>query len=181
MRPPQFSLRTLLVAMTACSGLLAAMSAVGPVWSLGMLLVLLMVGAHVIGNALGTKLRDQASQANEEPPVHALRKGAASHSTLRHSPNPGMTGRRQMPQRTWVIALGGALTGGAVGGLLLTLFVTQPLTPGAATLGVFSMAVLGGFAGFLASSFCSVFRQSFREAREAQSSHLAPRDEPTPK
>ena len=59
---PQFCLRTLLGGVTLCGGLFALMAALGPVWSGVLILSLSLVAAHVIGNSLGSRLRDAASR-----------------------------------------------------------------------------------------------------------------------
>ena len=68
---PRFSLRTLLVTMTALSLVFAVMSAVGFVWSMAMVLIGCLAGAHVLGNSLGTKLRDESTRASasDRPPI----------------------------------------------------------------------------------------------------------------
>ncbi len=55
--PPRFSLRSLFLAVTALGCLFGAMAALGSFWSLVILLFAALVAAHVIGNAVGTRLR----------------------------------------------------------------------------------------------------------------------------
>ncbi len=61
------------------------------------------------------------------------------------------------------MTIGGALIGAEFGGLGLAAIYPRA-SVAAVTLGVVSSAVLGGFAGFLASSFLSVVRQALAEA-----------------
>src|SRR5687767_7600124 len=73
---PQFSLRSLLLAVGLCSVLLAVMNLVGALWSTALVWFLLLVAAHVFGNAWGTRSRtaprpadDRQSDRRSRPPV----------------------------------------------------------------------------------------------------------------
>ncbi len=57
----QFRLRTLLLAVSGCCLLFATMRSVGPTGSVALLFGLALVLLHVLGNGLGTSLRDQAT------------------------------------------------------------------------------------------------------------------------
>src|SRR5436190_835906 len=59
--PPRFTLRTLMLAMVAVSCLMAIGTAVGTALSLMLLFFVGLITAHVLGNSVGTKLRDRAS------------------------------------------------------------------------------------------------------------------------
>lgn len=73
LRPPQFSLRALLLGVAAVAALLGLMVAIGPAGSALCLLLLALAIAHVAGNALGTLLRDGdgRSQPAQAPPPAA--------------------------------------------------------------------------------------------------------------
>ena len=62
LKPPQFRLSTLLWGMAALSALFAAMTWVGPLAAFGLVLLALSIVAHVAGNALGTRLRENGSR-----------------------------------------------------------------------------------------------------------------------
>ena len=66
---PQFRLRTLMFAVALLAVLFAVMGLIGPTASAGLVMILVLAGLHVIGNALGTSLRDTANQhvANDPP------------------------------------------------------------------------------------------------------------------
>jgi hypothetical protein len=162
LRPPRFSLRTLLLVMSGLCCLFAAMAALGLLWSAVLLLFLSLVAAHVIGNSLGTRLRDHASRqiaadriARPRLPLQAIRPNVAAPEQL--------TGRAKLNRITLILTVGGALVGAELGGAGLA--VVHPQASAAAVgLGVVSSAVLAGFAGFLASSFLWVVRQALAEA-----------------
>lgn len=167
LKPPQFTLRTLLLAMTALAGLLAVMTAVGSFWSMAILLVLALGAAHVVGNALGTKLRAGAPR----------RHGPGERIAPRRTPpprQPPSPKRLTEPARLHWINLATAVAGAAAGGYFggSALAASYPdATTAAVVLGVVSSAVLGGFAGFATSSFLFVMRQALSEAHAASDKH----------
>src|SRR6185436_7779817 len=63
----RFSLRSLLLWMTLLCGLLALLVSVSPGPAIVIASVALLIGAHVVGNALGTRLRDQAPRITDAP------------------------------------------------------------------------------------------------------------------
>lgn len=159
--PPRFSLRALLVAVTVLCCVFGLMTALGSVWSMAILLFLCLVLAHVLGNSMGTRLQDQASRRV------ALEMSLDSHPSslvkLEVAAPRGLTERARLNRITLVMAMGGALVGGAVGGTLSAIIYPEA---GAAAigLGLVSSAVLGAFVGFTASSFVCVARAAIGEA-----------------
>ncbi len=136
--------------MGLLSGLFALMTALGMLWSLVLALGLGLVLAHVLGNSLGTRLRNSAtrqtavarqSSPTTVPPLSSLI--AAGPTRL--------TRRAKLNRITLIMTVGGALVGAELGALGSTLIYPEAVA--AAVLGVISAAVLGGFAGFLSSSF----------------------------
>jgi hypothetical protein len=173
LRPPQFTLRTLLVAITLLACAFAVMTAIGSVWTLAILLFAALVAGHVVGNALGTTLRDRSARRKVDEREVAVRAGPRLEIV---SPS-----RLTVPARlhwiTMVMAAGGALAGGYFGGAALAASYPEATTA-AVVLGFASSGVLGGLAGFAASSFVSVVQQALREAH-AGGDHAKPR--PTPR
>jgi hypothetical protein len=162
LEPPRFSLRALLLAMTALGCLFGLMAAVGGTWSLVLVFFLSLILAHVLGNSVGTKLRDRASR--RVSPIES--KPAAGPSSLRELAIAGparLTERARLSRITLIATVGGALLGGAVGGTRFSeMYPDSPLA--AVALGMISSAVLGAFAGFAASSFLSVALPALGEA-----------------
>jgi hypothetical protein len=161
--PPRYSLRTLLVVVTLCGCLFGVMATVGMFYSAMLALFLSLVGAHVVGNSLGTKLRDQTTQQIDA--ARAARPPAPAMSLPRDLANPPrrLTERARLHRITLVMGIGGAMLGGELGGVGLS--ATYPEAPiSAVALGVVSSATLGAFVGFLTSSFLSVVRQALAEA-----------------
>ncbi len=161
--PPRFSLRTLLLVVTVAGCLFGVMSALGTIWSMGMLIILCLVFAHVAGNSLGTTLRDQATrQAADERRERLL---ASPITAARpEAPVPGqLTKSSRLNRVTSVMTAGGAIAGGAFGGTLSARLYPEAGIA-ALVLGVASAAVLGGFVGFTVSAFISVARAALGEA-----------------
>jgi hypothetical protein len=157
---PQFCLRTLMLSVTLCGVLFALMSALGGLWSIMIVLFLSLVVAHIFGNALGTQLRD-ANQRQPRPADRAEPYDAAS------PPVPTAQRLREhtgISRKLLVFAALCALVGGTLGGCGLVFMLGEQASVAAIGLGIASSAVLGGFFGFLLSSFCVVFSRALGEA-----------------
>jgi hypothetical protein len=152
-RPPQFRLRSLFWAVTFCSIACAVFVAVGPIWASMLVLFLALALAHVAGNAIGTRLRDEASHANQRSPaLPEVSRGVASAD---ETPAP-LSQRRPLGVTRIIFTLGGAVGGAMLGRLALVSGQWIPLRAGDWAVGIASCAVLGALAGFLASSFVQV-------------------------
>ncbi|MCE9548679.1 MAG: hypothetical protein K8T25_24645, partial [Planctomycetia bacterium] len=152
-RPPQFRLRTLFWAVTFCSIACAVFVAVGPIWGSMLVLFLALALAHVAGNAIGTRMRDEASRANQRSP--ALPDHTRGAVPAAESPAP-LSQRRPLGVTRIIFTLGGAIGGAMLGRLALVSGQWIPLRAGDWAVGIASCAVLGALAGFLASSFVQV-------------------------
>src|SRR5690242_4689645 len=166
--PPRFSLRTLMLAMVAVSCLMAVGTAVGTASSLVLLLFVGLIVAHVLGNSVGTKLRDRASTAIVSEAVMDEPEPTQPRALkLPRDLAPGRLGQHKRLSRIApAMACGGAVLGAFAGGTGSALIYPEA---GAApvALGVCSAAVLGGLAGFLGSSFVTVILSAWREALRA--------------
>jgi hypothetical protein len=165
-RPFQFGLRALLLAMACLSVLFTVMSLVGPMWSTILVWFLVLAAAHVVGNCWGSRSwgADESTLGEEaESPVSE--RLAARGPLLEMS----ATQLRETTKLGWMMPLaasGSAVLGGAIGvGFLLWLGFEQVGYAGI-VVGGCSAAVVGGLAGFLASSFVSVARGAWQEAVE---------------
>jgi hypothetical protein len=156
---PQFSLRTLLLLMAAASVLFAVMAAVGARWSAVLVWFLVLISLHVVGNFWGSKVGRKGarlSHPGDPPPLTPARPAYAPSTRLRRHAGLATT--------TLGVTGSGSVIGGLVGGGLL-----WSAPPGATgllgfTVGTGSAAVVGGFLGFLASSFLDVTLRAFSEA-----------------
>lgn len=172
LRPPKFSLRGLWLIMTVLCCLFALMAAIGLFWSAVLLLVLCLVMAHVLGNSMGTRLREHANRQVEHDRALGRREPPDVIRLNVDAPRQ-LTQRIRLKRITLVMTVGGAVVGAEFGGAGLA--AIHPQAPiGAVALGVVSSAVLGGFAGFLASSFLSVVRQALNEAHRGSTPPAKP-------
>lgn len=160
LKPPQFSLRTLFFTVTILCCVFALMSAVGAIWSLILSVSALLIAAHVIGNALGTMLRDGEPGAPRMP----LSRDAFERPEIPPASNERMTENTHISRLMIVMAALGAMVGGIFGGAAVAAITWRNVTWGGLVLAVCSSAVLGGFAGFLLSSFATIARGALREA-----------------
>jgi hypothetical protein len=167
--PPRFTLRTMLLAVTALGCLFGMMSALGTVWSMVILLFGCLVAGHVLGNSLGTRLRDGAPKRSGVS--QALRDARFAVTHRSGVEGSGLSQRTRLSRVTLVMSFGGATAGAFLGGTGLAAIYPDAGAP-AVALGVVSSAVLGGFMGFLTSSFLSVTLKAWREAL-AQSDPVA--------
>jgi hypothetical protein len=160
----RFGLRQLFVFVAALSCLLAGMVVAQGVISLVLLLSVLVVAAHVMGTALGSRLRAHADEqisarladTHSLVPARTIVLPRKTHSWHCH-------GR---PTCGWLptLVLAGSLAAAAGGGTFLMLVIGDRLSPGGVVVGIASLAVLGGWFAFLASSFYTIFRRGVREA-----------------
>jgi hypothetical protein len=159
--PPQFRLRTLMLAITLCGVLFALMATLSALASALLLFFLSLVAAHVVGNVIGTRLRDatSGSLADDDTPRPARLALRLPVPTVRR-----LRERTGISRTMVVTAAIGALLGGTSGGFVLAECVGERASIAGLGLGTFSSAVLGGFCGFLLSSFLSVFSRAMTEA-----------------
>lgn len=145
----QFRLRTLMLVVTACGAALAVMNAIGPVWSAIAIFFALLVMLHVVGNALGTRLREEATAnaalESDPPPVFPAENFAPP-------PAKRLALHKPLGWGIAVVTAIGVLGGGTLGEILFTGHATHA----GLIVGTISAGILGGFAAFVASSFLRV-------------------------
>jgi hypothetical protein len=149
-----------MLAVTGCCVLLGLMKEIGPLGSVGLCFFLVLVVLHAAGNALGTSLREGANRelATERPQPATPLPGHVANSPSRL--------REQTPLGSLVFVLTGlgAALGGSLGSLAYA-YWTDVNTAGL-IVGSISAAILGGFFGFLASSFSKIIFRAWRQALE---------------
>ena len=177
--PFQFRLRTMLWLVVAASGLFAVMQAVmqffGAVWLAILLWFLVLVVAHVTANFWGTRIAPGASQQNldEEGPNNRLSQLGHGHAAvgavrLSESTRPGWP--------MFVFTAVGALMGGVLGGASLSLLSFERAGYTGVIVGTVSAAIVGGFLGFLTSTFAEIALRAWNEAVHGAGSAPGERD-----
>lgn len=139
----------------------AAIGWLGLAGWLAVVVVVASVGAHVAGNALGTRLRDAADR---DP----ARFGTRPLVTVVPAPSrPSRLERRtSLGSLVPISATIGGCCGGVAGAVALRALADSSLA--GALLGGVSSAVIGAFFGFLGASFVEIVRTSVREAIDAE-------------
>lgn len=161
--------------MACLSVLFTIMSLVGPMWSTILVWFLVLATAHVVGNCWGSR----GWTADERPTREGAELADAPHMAGAAAPPPQAPANRlrEAAKLGWLMPLAaasGALLAGAIGvAFLLWLGFEQVGYAGLAVGGV-SAAVVGGLAGFLASSFVAVARGAWQEAVEAAPAGASP-------
>lgn len=170
LQPPQFRLATLMRLVALICVLCAASIAVGPGIALGAAFVALGILAHVAGNAMGIRLRQNGSTRphgstsprSEVDPACVQREspGLRSSSELHESKSLG---------RAIVIApMFGAVTATIVGDYWMVGQAASPMSLGTLLLGSIAFAALGAFWSFLAAGFLLVTVKAVRQASDSR-------------
>lgn len=169
LRPPQFSLRTLLLVVALCGVFCALANVLPPLMIAGLIFLAITIAAHIIGNALGTQLRKNGSRAVDSAgqPISASQpfRGVSAFA-----PQTELSERRSLGWPMLVVTASGLVLGGTGGGLLAAQGGREIVTL-SIVIGVIAFGALGGFAAFLAFSFARVgigaILQALAGARQA--------------
>jgi hypothetical protein len=148
LRPPQFGLRTLLWLVTACAVLLASSHwlELSPLAVSLLLLFAVAIALHVVGNCLGTRLR----QIGDNPEIQKLDRDNSVRSPRPEdfAPATPLSVRQSLGWMIAVATLTGMITGGLGGGLWTAISSRGPISPFNIGVGVIAFSVLGGLAAF---------------------------------
>jgi hypothetical protein len=161
LRPPQFGLRAMMLGVTFLCMAFALFPLIGFAGSAMLFLFASLIGLHVVGNVIGTRLRDS------QHPTETFDAERPSSATVPSAMPAGRLQENTLIHWRWVImALIGATVGGSAGGFAIATVEGAKLTTAGLCLGIGSSAVLGAFAGFMSSSLWTILRGAMREAEE---------------
>jgi hypothetical protein len=158
-------MRALFVFITLCCVLFALVEVLGQLWALAVGWLVLMTAAHVAGNVWGNRLRNAHAASRDLD-------ASSDDAQWRHV-RPAATGCAPAMRLCERAALGWtrvvvstllALAGGVLGVGLLWIVGWGRMDYGSLLIGGVSAAVIGGFLGFLASSFLEVALRAWSEA-----------------
>jgi TRAP-type C4-dicarboxylate transport system permease small subunit len=164
---PQFTLRTMFLLITILGLSLAVLETIGMAASFGLLLAVVLVALHIIGNVLGTRLRDEASPnlsdfdyRNEDYPI-------TYRATSLDTPHV-VTGLNGHTRQGWVIyfAMFAGATTGCILGATFLLNSSNPSMRGL-LVGAGSSGVVGALFGFLYGSFLKTWLSAWWQASAA--------------
>ena len=171
--PPQFRLSTLLWVVAALSALFSAMTAAGPLGGFVLLLMVLAVLAHIVGNSIGTRLRSCGNATIDD------RESAPAHHRDAHikhkAPASNLANTSGVTRSMVIFTVSGAVLMGTLGASLLMWFVWGRLNLPTAIVAIVSPAVLGGLLGFAISSFTRTAGGAWREAHVGHLQERRPR------
>jgi hypothetical protein len=153
--------------MTICACLAAASTWVGPLPTLGLVLLALCIGAHIFGNAVGTRLREIGAAASREIDEPAADYRPPKASAADFAPQSRLAERHALGWPIVIATFGGILGGGFGGGVWTLLTSRGPASPFNIMVGVVAFAVLGGIASFATFGFVQVGASAVRQALSA--------------
>ncbi len=162
-RPLQFRVRSALAAIVALSVLFAVMQAVGPMWAVVIAWSLLLIAAHVVGNAWGAHSKDAYRQSSLQPLDYAHSADQLRAVMLAEQPKRLLKNTRP----SWLVmalTLVGAAVGGTLGTTILAAMYFGTVGNEAIALGGTSAAIIGGFVGFLIATFATIMARAMHEA-----------------
>lgn len=153
LRAPQFGMTTLLSVMAGLCVVFAVWAAGGAVLAFVVVLLLLAVFAHVAGNAVGTKLKENGGH---RPRKKNAQPRAVELSGEHYAPATKLGEKSSLGLTIFVMTVVGFLIGAVGGGGLLTYLNWEKVIWPSIALAAIACGVLGGLAGFMTSSFIHV-------------------------
>jgi hypothetical protein len=168
---PQYSLRTLLVWIAVLCALFAVLAQLPTVWAVMAVWFLILIAGHVVGNALGTRLRDggtlgETAGADEKPTD--LPPPDPARDRLPRPRATRLQERTPLGRLMFTIAAVGACLGGSLGGNAAAFATGDSMTMAGLAVATVSSAVIGGLFGFLAASFLSVMTTTILQGMSAE-------------
>ncbi len=156
LRPPQFRLRTLLALLTICGGLLALTQWLAPLTVVAIGFLLVCIGAHVAGNALGNRLRQPHGDFPDTVPKQFRDRSRPALSPEHFAPPTRLRESSPLGWPLLVATMVGIVGGGAVGGIWVILTSAHAPTELDIVVGIVACSVLGGIFSFVAIGFLQV-------------------------
>ena len=157
---PQFRLTTLLLVITLVALLLAAFQYIGAIGTFALILAILVVLAHVSGNAIGTALRDGAQPKLQ--PRESESDNPFAEKPFAPATNLGET--HPLGRPIYIITAISALFWGGLGITLAKILSTKPISLPSTIAGALVLGALGAFWTFVAGSFLQVAFGAFLHA-----------------
>lgn len=153
--PPQFGLRTLLLIVSLCAVIFASFQWLSPLAIVGLIFLVICIAAHIAGNAIGTRLRENGSRPlpphHLEP--HSARFPAVSTAEFAEATQLSRHSSLGWPQMFATLA---GIAAGGIGGGLGTILLSREYNEATVLIGAIAFAALGGMAAFIGYSFVQV-------------------------
>jgi hypothetical protein len=171
LRPPQFTLRTLVVAVSLVAVLCSLVQWVSPAGLLALVLLVAVLVCHVAGNAIGTRLRqlgmERARQQLPDVQLSSLSALPSPFPSAADAPpaTPNYLSQRRSLGWPSMVAGGAGLVLGGVGGALGALGShSGARLPEVIVVGAIAFSVLGGLAAFAVAALVQVGLAAVRQA-----------------
>jgi hypothetical protein len=155
LKPPQFRLRTLLLAVGACAVVFTSFQWLSPLGIMGVLFLLLCIGGHIAGNAIGMQLRDNGDHPLPPPDEETRLRQFRPPTAAEMAEATQLSRASSLGWVQWIATLTGFVVGGIGGGLGAAL-LSRKLEESIVLLGIAAFATLGGIVAFVAYSFVQV-------------------------
>lgn len=152
LQPPRYALRTLLWLIALASVLLAVVTSFSNAYAIfAFVLAVLAIMAHILGAAIGHRLRDNGDRPIPPPQD----KDAAYRAVEQHefAPRTTLSQHRSPGPLILILTLVGTALGAAAGAALLIFLNGERATVANTSYGAAAFAVLGAIWGFASASF----------------------------
>lgn len=159
--PPQFGLRTLLLAVSTAAILLGLSHWLSPIMLAAIVFLLLSILAHVAGNVIGSRLRGGGVASKVADDKHEPATTLQDHH---FAPVTKLGHRHSLGWLPLTISLLGFILGAAIGGGWTAWLLRSDLDWFPVIVAACAFGALGAFGGFLVSGFCKSFGDAWKEA-----------------
>jgi hypothetical protein len=170
----RFGLKQMFYMLSLAGVLCGLLVGTGDSWPLIIGLAVLLVGAHVLGNWLGTRLRDtsaevlqwRAEQSGLGPDDPVAIGQPVELANLDLPPSTPLGSRQKVARWTVWFVTAGTIGGLIAGGTIIALTIGPRIEWAGWAVGTISCGVLSAWAAFLASTFSSIARHAWRHANQ---------------
>lgn len=161
--PPQFGLRTMLLIVATVGVLLGLSQWMSPISFAALLLLILSIIAHIAGNVIGTRLKQQAkrSEPTQEPLTSSANASLRDHH---HAPTTKLGHRHSLGWLPLASALVGFAIAALAGAVWTTSLLGRDFDWSTISIAAAAFGALGGFGGFLVVGFGKAFWDAWQQA-----------------
>lgn len=173
----RFHLRQMLAFVALASAVMAVLVSVSGPMAMSLVVGFTVVGLHLFSTALGSRLRSHASQIGpnvglkdvaEPPTVQSVSLPGVNRTSALTPSVPAPWHRRGGTPLPWLhkLVVIGMLVGGIAGATLMALALGPKRSAAAIAVSSLSLAVMGGWFGFLGGGFYAIVRHGVQHAAE---------------
>ena len=160
LRPPQFSISSLIALVTIVALVLALADVLGAYGTFWLVIFLVAVAAHVAGNALGRQLKEHGNRPLDGRAPTAT----PTRRTVRYAPRTRLSDYGALGFGTVALTTIGVVASAVGGGYWLVHSMGDHFTISTLLVALIAFAVLGGIWSFLMVGFISVAVTAWRQS-----------------